>query len=123
MVKFGKGAIAIQAGLNSIKEVLVEYRYIAEWEKGFDSFKELHVSNKMRRIVHWHIADDIDYVFTWVERTAEIDLELTVVGPSVFWDEEYNLLKTQYYIDTVLARIKSICERLDVSVKSFDLVP
>ena len=77
----------------------------------------------MRRIVHWHIADDIDYVFTWVERTAEIDLELTVVGPSVFWDEEYNLLKTQYYIDTVLARIKSICERLDVSVKSFDLVP
>jgi len=120
MVKFGEGAIAIQAGLNSIKDVLVEYRYIAEWEKGFDSFKELHVSDKIGRIVHWDIADDIDYVFTWVERKAEVVLELTVVGPSVSWIEACSLPGTQCYINTVLARIKSICERLDVSVNALD---
>ena len=117
MTNFVRGSISIDADLIIIQDVLVEYKYIEEWEKGFDSFKELHVSNAMKTIVHWDIEHDIGYIFSVKENKGGILLELMVGDLTTRLNEKYNLEATQHYVDTVLNRIKSISERLQVVTK------
>lgn len=117
MTNFVRGSISIEADLIIIQDVLVEYKYIEEWEKGFDFFKELHVSNAMKTIVHWDIENDIDYIFSVRENKGGILLELMVCDLTTRLNEKYKLEVTQHYVDTVLNRIKSISERLQVATK------
>lgn len=117
MTNFVRGSISIDADLIIIQDVLVEYKYIEEWEKGFDSFKELHVSNAMKTIVHWDIEHDIGYIFSVKENKGGILLELMVGDLTTRLNEKYNLEAQQHYVDNVLCRIKSISERLQVATK------
>lgn len=114
MMNFVKGSISIRADLAIIQEVLVEYRYIEEWEKGFDSFKELHVSEGMKTIVHWDIEFDIDFIFSVTENEGVVLLELTVGDLSKLSGKKCNSEEMRYYIDIVLCRIKAMSERLHV---------
>ncbi|PRD44581.1 hypothetical protein [Sphingobacterium haloxyli] len=117
MTDFVKGCISIGADVTIIREVLVQHRYIKEWEKGFDSFKELHVSEGMTTILHWDIEHGVDYIFNVKENKGDVLLELVVEGVSTVIGGKYNLEEVRYYVDTVLSRIKALSQKLKLKNK------
>jgi hypothetical protein len=117
MMDFVSGSISIGADLIIVQEVLVEYRHIKEWEKGFCSFKELHVSDERKTIAHWDIEHDINYLFNTTEKDDKVRLGLIADNLTKPHSEKYNLEQIQHYIDTVLYRIKRMSERLQTTTK------
>ncbi|HMR19299.1 MAG TPA: hypothetical protein PKA53_08375 [Sphingobacterium sp.] len=109
---FSKQAIAITANLTIIQEVLIQYKHICVWEKGFDSFKELHVSPDRTSITHWDIEHDIEYTFNLMEKSDSVLLELKVID--LLGCINFEIM--QRYVDTVLVRIKEMCHILQVAV-------
>jgi len=116
MTDFVSGSISIGADLVIIQEMLVEHRCIEEWEKGFESFKELHVSDGMKTIVHWDIKYDIDYLFSVTENNDSVLLELIIGDLTKLPSERHSLEEMQYYVDTVLYRVKTMSERIQVAI-------
>ncbi|MBK1440259.1 hypothetical protein JHJ32_09705 [Parapedobacter sp. ISTM3] len=117
MTDFVKGSISIGADVTIIQQVLIQYKYIKEWEKGFDSFKELHVSDGLKSIVHWDIEHDIDYVFSLAENKNGVSLEIMVGDLTRRHGEKYKLDEIKYYVDTVLCRIKGLSESLHIDLR------
>jgi len=117
MTNFVKGSILIGADVTIIQVVLVQYKYIKEWEKGFDSFKELHVSEGLKTILHWDMEHDIDYIFNLTENSNGALLEVMVGDLTQLQGKKNTINEIKYYVDTVLYRIKGLSERLQVDLQ------
>lgn len=100
-----------------IQMVLIQYKYIKEWEKGFDSFKELHVSEGLKTILHWDMEHDIDYIFNLTENSNGALLEVMVGDLTQLQGKKNTINEIKYYVDTVLYRIKGLSERLQVDLQ------
>lgn|SRR5690606_3365010 len=117
MTNFVKGSILIGADVTIIQMVLIQYKYIKEWEKGFDSFKELHVSEGLKTILHWDMEHDIDYIFNLTENSNGALLEVMVGDLTQLQGKKNTINEIKYYVDTVLYRIKGLSERLQVDLQ------
>jgi hypothetical protein len=117
MTNFVKSSILIGADVTIIQVVLVQYKYIKEWEKGFDSFKELHVSEGLKTILHWDMEHDIDYIFNLTKNSNGALLEVMVGDLTQLQGKKNTINEIKYYVDTVLYRIKGLSERLQVDLQ------
>lgn len=66
--------IAINADLELVEELLVNHKYIKEWEAGIEIFKELRIDAEKTYINHWDIENNIDYIYTLKENIVGMSL-------------------------------------------------
>ncbi|MBE8712076.1 hypothetical protein [Sphingobacterium hungaricum] len=103
-------SISIWADLSFIQKILTEYKYIHKWERGLNSWKELHVSEDKMSITYWDIEDGIDYVFHLTEMYDCIQVRLKIGDLSNRFNDLDTIQKAQKYLDTVMNRIKELSE-------------
>lgn len=110
-----KGSIPVKANLQDVWPVLINQEFISRWEKGHDTFKELHLLPNTNTVIHWDIENDVDYKYNITCEQQHIRLTLQIDRACRMCKSKSPAFNPQDYISTVLPRIKEICEKKERS--------
>lgn len=102
--------IAINADLEFVEELLVNHKYIKEWEAGIEIFKELRVDSEKTYINHWDIENNIDYIYTLKENIVGISLCLEAKPLEEEGRSQANAHWVMLYVSQALRGIKRLAE-------------
>jgi len=112
------GSIEIKTNLKDLIAVLLQQEFISQWEKGFETFKEIHFCSTSNTVIHWDIENDLDYRYQVNLGKGGVELHLHIDRACTVCQAATNVFRPSDYINTVLRRIKNVCEQRITTAKT-----